>query len=152
LNILFFVYFLNDNNYNKNNNAGTKYGMAEVCVRVSLQTPSGIEVNYIENILTIHYYFSDGFYTLDEFNVQKQDAEVTGIDMGSIIRAYDCSLQTTSGIKSQGMVLRVCIEPMVREYLYIIHVVLLEHFIILSFSLSHTHIHTHIHIHLLPHI
>jgi hypothetical protein len=32
--------------------------------------------------------------------------------MGSIIRAYDCSTETT-GTKSQGMVLRVCIEPMV---------------------------------------
>jgi hypothetical protein len=47
--------------------------MAEVCVRVSLQTPSGIEVNYIENILTIHYYFSNGFYTLDEFDVQRPE-------------------------------------------------------------------------------
>ena len=35
---------------------------------------------------------------------------MTAIDMGSILSAYDCS-EVVDGIKSQGMVLRVCVEP-----------------------------------------
>jgi hypothetical protein len=52
---------------------GSKYGMAEVCVRASLQTPAGIEVNYMESILTIHYYFSNGFYILEDFQVERPE-------------------------------------------------------------------------------
>ena len=55
--------------------------MVEVCVRVSLQTPAGIEVNYVENILTIHYYFSDGFYIVDEFNVERPEGMYTIVFM-----------------------------------------------------------------------
>jgi len=90
---------------------GAKYGMAEVCVRISLTTPSGLEVNFAEHVIAIQYYFSDGFFVLDEFNVSKPKAKVTSIDLGTIMRAWDCSAKVVGGIKSQGMTLRICVEP-----------------------------------------
>ena len=57
--------------------------------------------NFTSFFLSLHFTTSRTLLT----------AEVTGIDMGSTLRAYDCSSMTT-GLKSQGMVLRVCIEPM----------------------------------------
>jgi len=90
---------------------GAKYGSAEVCVRVSLTTPTGLEVNFAEHVIAIQYFFSDGFFVLDEFNVSKPKAKITSIDLGTIMRAYDCSAKVAGDIKSQGMTLKICVEP-----------------------------------------
>ena len=45
------------------------------------------------------------------------------MDLGTIMRAWDCSLKVEGGIKLQGMTLRVCVEPvkaaLVNGYTYV---------------------------------
>ena len=46
-----------------------RFAVLEVCVRASLKTLSGVEINYVESLLTLTYDFQGGFFVLDSFDV-----------------------------------------------------------------------------------
>lgn len=49
---------------------GNVFAMVEVCARVSLSTPNGIEVNFLESIMAVKYVFTDGFLVIDDITVR----------------------------------------------------------------------------------
>jgi hypothetical protein len=49
---------------------GHIFAYADLCVRVSLSTQNGIEVNFIESKINIEYAFTNGFFVIDDINVR----------------------------------------------------------------------------------
>jgi len=47
------------------------YGSLTLCARASLSTENDVEVNFIENVITVRYEFSDGFFTIDDVKVDR---------------------------------------------------------------------------------
>ena len=50
--------------------SGGWYGTLTLCARASLKTPNGMEVNFIENVISVRYEFSDLFLTIDDVDIQ----------------------------------------------------------------------------------
>ena len=53
----------------KQDENGNWYSTVDVCARVVLSTTNGIEVNLLENIISIQYEFTDGSLTVGGVNV-----------------------------------------------------------------------------------
>jgi len=47
------------------------YGSLTLCARASLSTENDVEVNFIENVITVRYEFTDGFFTIDDVKVDR---------------------------------------------------------------------------------
>jgi len=87
-----------------------RFAVLEVCVRASLKTLSGVEINYVESLLTLTYDFQGGFFVLDSFDVAAPIAQVINLELGDIVKSYFC----IPGNKriTQGTVIQICIEPL----------------------------------------
>jgi hypothetical protein len=89
-----------------------------VCVRSSLNTMNGIEVNYMESIIQFRYVFENGFSVADDITVTVRDDAANIIETErSIVDAYDCTDDPIGNTKSkrkgkgQGSLLRLCVQP-----------------------------------------
>merc|ERR1711907_687846 len=89
---------------------GDREALVQLCVRPSLSTENGIEVNFQENIIGIQYVFTDEYILIQNANVAPPLIDLTNVELGVKLRAYDCS-DSSGGVLTQGMVIRVCIEP-----------------------------------------
>lgn len=89
---------------------GDREALVQLCVRLSLSTENGIEVNFQENIIGIQYVFTDEYILIQNANVAPPLIDLTNVELGVKLRAYDCS-DSSGGVLTQGMVIRVCIEP-----------------------------------------
>lgn len=89
---------------------GDREASVEMCARVSLKTNNGIEVNFLEHVLKIRFVFTDEFILIQTVTVAPPLVDLTKVELGVQLRAYDCS-DASGGVLTQGMVIRVCIEP-----------------------------------------
>ena len=112
-----------DENDNDNDNGNNNNSRIVVCVRSSLNTMNGNEVNYLESIIQFRYVYENGFSVANDITVTARDndaADTVIDDERSIVDAYDCTddpIGNTKNIKGegkgkgQGTLLRLCVQP-----------------------------------------
>ncbi|OEU06626.1 hypothetical protein FRACYDRAFT_254177 [Fragilariopsis cylindrus CCMP1102] len=120
------LYTIDDNdndNENENENGNNNNSRIVVCVRSSLNTMNGKEVNYVESIIQFRYVYENGFSVANDITVTARDndaADTVIDDERSIVDAYDCTddpIGNTKNIKGegkgkgQGTLLRLCVQP-----------------------------------------
>ena len=120
------IYTIDDNdndNENDNENGNNNNSRIVVCVRSSLNTMNGKEVNYLESIIQFRYVYENGFSVANDITLTARDndaADTVIEDDRSIVDAYDCTddpIGNTKNIKGegkgkgQGTLLRLCVQP-----------------------------------------
>jgi hypothetical protein len=118
------IYMIDDNeNENENENGNNNNSRIVVCVRSSLNTMNGNEVNYLESIIQFRYVYENGFSVANDITLTARDndaADTVIDDERSIVDAYDCTddpIGNTKNIKGegtgkgQGTLLRLCVQP-----------------------------------------
>jgi hypothetical protein len=105
------------NIYAENTTVGAVTATIDFCVRFSLETTGGTEVNFLETLVTLFVDLSEGF-TIGEINVEPKVKLTNTANQVYLLDGYQCNADNTklttselSAFRNQGSVIRVCVKP-----------------------------------------